>query len=81
MRLPGMFEVLLFHATICLSAGFSLFNQSNMTPGELIPLEMYIHRGFWEVTVWLSRAALKTKDVFFRLREPPSVLKGVFLLV
>ena len=27
--------------------------------GGLIRLEIYVLRGFWEVTVWLSRAPLK----------------------
>lgn len=52
-------KVLVFHATICLSTGFSLFNQSNMKPGDLVPPEIYILRGFWEVSVRLSRASLK----------------------
>lgn len=75
------FKVLVFHATICLSTGFSLFNQSNTKPGELIPLEIYILWGFWEVTVWLSRAPLKIvwgpdtlhfslKGFFVTLRHP-----------
>lgn len=56
-------KALVFHATICPSTGFSLFNQSNMKPGDLIPLEIYILRGFWEVTEWLSRALLKIEAV------------------
>lgn len=61
-------KVLVFHATICLSAGFSLFNQSNMKPGDLVPLEIYILWGFWEVTARLSRAPLKTKAVWGSLK-------------
>lgn len=54
-----------FHDAICLFAGFSLFNQSNKKPGDLIPLEMNILRGSWEVTARLSGATLKTGAVFF----------------
>ena len=75
VSLHGMFESPTFPAAICLSAGFSLFNQSNMKPGDLIPLEMYILRGFWEVTAFLSRAALKIEAVL----SASSLLKGGFL--
>lgn len=41
-------KVPVLHA-ICLSTCFSLFNQSNMKPGDLIPRRCASSEGFWEV--------------------------------
>lgn len=54
-----------------LPSGCSLFNQSNVKPGDLISLEIYLLWGSWEVTVWLSRALLKIETVSGSLSVSP----------
>ncbi len=61
MCLHGIFESPSFSRCHLSVHWLSLFNQSNMKPGDLVSLEMFILRGFWEVTVRLSRASLQTE--------------------
>lgn len=64
---------------VCLlPSGCSLFNQSNVKPGDLISLEIHILWGSWEATEWLSRALLKIETVSGSLCQPPFLLKGFF---